>query len=85
MTSIKVGKTEYTLKELTYLNTVGQEIKIGSRDWFKQLLQISIVKPEPTDELLNDLTFQEGNELMAKINEINGLDFRNPLKKEKLN
>ena len=81
---ITIGEKKFKIKELLYLDTIGVETSIDKKEWFKNMMVKSIIEPEPTDELINSLSFKEGNAIMKEINELNGIgeDFQTPTSTE---
>lgn len=71
---IKIGDKKFKIKEMAYLDTVSQgDAETDKREWFKNMLKNSIIEPEPTEEMLNGLTFKEGNGILKEINALNGI------------
>jgi len=79
---IEIEDKKFKIKELPYLEIISSE-EGNRKEWFKNMLKKSIVEPEPTDEMIEVLTFKEGNGLMKEINKLNGIsseieDFQKP-------
>ena len=76
---IDINGKQIKIKEMNYLDSISAP-DIDRKEWFKNLLKISIVEPEPTDEFLKNLSFKEGNIIIKEINKLNGLteDFQTP-------
>jgi len=69
---IEIEDKKFKIKELPYLEIISTE-EGNRKEWFKNMLKKSIVEPEPTDEMIEQLTFKEGNGLMKEINKLNGI------------
>lgn len=69
---IKIGERVFKLRQLSFLKNI-ELSKYESKD--ERLLNtvlVSIVTPEPTMELLAQITSKDGDKLLNEINKLNG-------------
>ena len=74
---IVINEKTYKVRELKYVDTVSLQ-DMEKAEMARHMLKHSI---NLTDEEIDELSFKEGLELQKVINEINGLDFQEPVVK----
>jgi len=67
---VKIGEKEYTVRELRFVEMLDETKDLPKKDTLVALLKKCV--EGLTDEEVNNFTAREGNELMKKVNELNG-------------
>lgn len=73
---IDINGKKFKIKELTFEQGLeaGELRSKGLKEVSRYMIKCSIVEPILSEEDISNLSLKEGNELMKKINELNGFN-----------